>query len=162
HHAELVELDAWDPVRPVTAQADHADLRDIRVVDRGQPADLGDGARVGGTQLDLDAVGVDELDLPPVAPQPLALDGDLVIVRGAARGLEMEHRALGAEPIEGRRVVPEAADAGGFVHAHVTRAPAPGAGPTSPTGVGSRGSGPGLCGRVEPPARRAARQAPRG
>ena len=58
HAAKLVEVEAGHPVGAIPAEANHADLRDVRVIDRRQPADLGHRAWVGGTELDLDLVRV--------------------------------------------------------------------------------------------------------
>ena len=87
------------------------------MVDRRQPADLGDRPRIGGPQLDLDPMHVDDLTLPRSRHKPLALEGDLVVVRRVARWPGTRRPSSPTEPLEGRQVVAEAADARRFVHA---------------------------------------------
>ena len=86
HRAELVELHAGHPVRAIAAQADHADLGDVRVIDRRQPADLGHRPGIGRAQLDLDVVLLEHLDLAVVAPQASTLEIDAVMLRRIALG----------------------------------------------------------------------------
>ncbi len=62
HAAEFVEVQAGNPVRAVAAQADHADLGDIRMIDRRHPAQLGHGTGVRRAELDLDLVPLNDGD----------------------------------------------------------------------------------------------------
>src|SRR5271157_4234343 len=117
HHAQFVELDARYPVRTVTPQANHADLRDIGVVNRGQPAKFGNRPGIRSTQLDLHAMVRDDLDLPAITTQTFTFEGGKIMMRRVAGGLELKDGTFRAKPLQCRQVVSKATDSRRFVHA---------------------------------------------
>ena len=118
HVAQLVELDARHPVRSVTTQAHHPDLGDIGVVNRRDPADLGQCPRIRRTQLDLDPMAFVRMNLTAHPPQALTLHQDKILLRRIALGFEAKNGAFRLKSFKGRQVISQAAHSRRFMYGH--------------------------------------------